>query len=710
MAVDPIILEFRAETARLKKQIDGLDKDIKTLGKDSKKSTDEMDKGFKKTEGSVKKTDNSLSKINKTFSVFATRIAAAFAIERIVRFTTETAQLAVEIEQLDQKAKIVFGESLPLVTRESENSANAIGLTAREFRSAAAGIADILVPLGFARAQSAELAIETTKLAGAISNWSGGQYTAAQSSEILQKALVGETEQLKSVGIVVDQTSKQFNERVAILQRDEQLTYQQARAIEILSQVTSQSADAQTAFANGADNIAVKQAKANAQAREGREAFAEMITPAVISITGNYGDLLQNITDRLTALGEGGFIDFFDAEMGRNIRVAKKEVNEFANEFVSSIESLSDENIKEFYRTLLRETRKVRMQSAAFQELEAEQQQKIRLDLELSLEDLIKGELARRKSVAAQKEILDSQKETTKETSKTNEQAAKVLETEQKITKEKQKQLDISDDPFAEFENTAADARAEQFAANQEAADNYVDSTTEAYEDALAAKIEFDNQETENIRGNYQSRLQAAQGFFSALGELATASGKRNKEFAIFEALINSALAITRAFADGGIADPITRAIYVAQVTAQTVAQLAVIKSQPVPSFYEGTDFVSDSPSKGRRRDDVSARLHYGEAVITADANKRNKGLSRALNKGRESDWIHSHHVLPALIAQKKDFEKQQKRDFATAITQSMALNMPDERIVREVKRSRLVQQAILEAYKTNGKQNPYRA
>ena len=178
---------------------------------------------------------------------------------------------------------------------------------------------------------------------------------------------------------------------------------------------------------------------------------------------------------------------------------------------------------------------------------------------------------------------------------------------------------------------------------------------------------------------------------------------------ATFQAFLNLYLAISDALSRPEL-DPISKAIYVAAQTAQAAAQIANIQSQQVPSFYEGTAFFTDSPSKGRKRDDGIARLHYGEAVIPSDANKRNKGLSAALIKGKEDKWIHSHHVLPALLAQKKEYEKMQQKNFATTLSNSLAFNMPDERIVREVKRSRIVQQMILEQYKTNQRRNPYRA
>ena len=70
-----------------------------------------------------------------------------------------------------------------------------------------------------------------------------------QVSEILSKAMLGETEQLKSMGIKVDISSKAFNERIKLVMKDTGVTLDQAKAMDIQRQIMEKSTDAQKAYA-----------------------------------------------------------------------------------------------------------------------------------------------------------------------------------------------------------------------------------------------------------------------------------------------------------------------------------------------------------------------------------------------------------------------------------------------------------------------------
>jgi hypothetical protein len=737
MSVDPIILEFRAETARLKKQIDGLDKEVNTLKKDSKSATDTMDKGFDKTSRTVKKTDGTVGKLNKTFNTLASRIVAAFAVERIISFTGEAIKLAGELQGVEAAFNRIGSPALLQGLRDATRGT----VSDLELMKNAVQASNFDIPLtelaslfDFARRRAKETGESVDFLVQSIVTGIG-----RKSPLILDNLGISATALKNRLGDVGIQTAEV------------------GQIAEIVGAIASEEMEK---MGDEAVTTADRIQQINAKFENFKVSVGQVAIPAFESLF----DVIDRIALRFDQIAiEGFFLDAVDPEATRNFNALNKEADKLVQTLKEDLSSAVDEDIPKVISNFNKQFRTSVQLSDEFKNLSQEYQvileqrvsgeanaaillrdqrdytaemketqDAIRESLEErgffekeNLDNTIKGVKEKLKELKAELEIANTQQhrnvvlgqiEAQQNILKT--MLGESLETEKKITKEKEKQSRLVE--LMIFKETEDDAIESEDAAAERAARNLVgleQSTNDLIADLTAQKLDMDRQEmdserqkTEFYREQQLARFQAAQGFFGALTQLAALSGERNKEFAIFEATINAALAITRAFADGGIADPITRAIYVASVTTQTLAQIAAIKAQPVPSFYEGTDFVSDSPSKGRRRDDVAARLHYGEAVITAEANKRNKGLSRALNKGKENDWIHSHHVLPALMAQKKDFEKQQKRDFATAITQSMALNMPDDRIVREVKRSRLVQQAILEAYKTTGKQNPYRA
>lgn len=194
----------------------------------------------------------SFGRMNNVFSSLKSLLPAlgvGFVVAQVGRLAREFFNLTKEIEFFERKAKFVFGDSLSEVNAAANEHAHIMGLTRKEYLGAAANVADLLVPLGFTRDSAAGLSIQLTNLSGALDEWSGGSLGAAQVNEILTKALLGETEQLKQLGIVVDQSSKSYNERIASLQKNNGLTLEQARAMDILTQIQSKSTDAQTAFA-----------------------------------------------------------------------------------------------------------------------------------------------------------------------------------------------------------------------------------------------------------------------------------------------------------------------------------------------------------------------------------------------------------------------------------------------------------------------------
>jgi hypothetical protein len=214
---------------------------------------------WKKYKAELESVQNRINQVNtgtqKSNAVFGMLKSALPAlgigavVTGLVSLGKEFFNLSKGMEQADRKARIVFGNSLPEVSAAAAENARQMGLTRNEYVKAAGNIADLLVPLGFARDKAAELSITTTNLSGALDEWSGGTLGAAEVNNILTKAMLGETDQMKQLGIVIDQSSKEYNARIDVLMKTQGVTKEQARALDILAQMQQKSVDAQTSFA-----------------------------------------------------------------------------------------------------------------------------------------------------------------------------------------------------------------------------------------------------------------------------------------------------------------------------------------------------------------------------------------------------------------------------------------------------------------------------
>jgi hypothetical protein len=214
--------------------------------------------------------------------------------------------LSREITLLDNKAKTVFAEALPGVEAWAEANKAAMGLSARETTALAVNLADLLKPMGFTSQQAAEQSQKMLDLAGALSSWSGGTKSAAEVSDIMTAALLGETDGLKALGISISASDVQA--RLAA-QGQDKLTgaaLQQATALATQQLILEKSTDAQDAWKNGAKAAAEQQNNATVKVKEAREALAVALTPAIQAGTAalsTFADWTKNNEGKVKALG-----------------------------------------------------------------------------------------------------------------------------------------------------------------------------------------------------------------------------------------------------------------------------------------------------------------------------------------------------------------------------------------------------------------------
>jgi hypothetical protein len=163
--------------------------------------------------------------------------------------------LTIEATQLEKRFETVFGNSKNVVTEAADVMSDKMGLTARQFRDAATGVGDLMIPLGFSRKKAAELSVEMIGLSGALNEWTGGTMGATEVSDILTKAMLGETEQLKSLGIAVSLESDEYKTLVKEKIKAGNVTKEQAKALAMMEMVQRKSIDAQNAYAAGGNKL-----------------------------------------------------------------------------------------------------------------------------------------------------------------------------------------------------------------------------------------------------------------------------------------------------------------------------------------------------------------------------------------------------------------------------------------------------------------------
>ena len=246
---------------------------------------------------SINGISNGYSLASSTLKTFTAYAGVAFGADAIISYGKEVFKAGIELSVFEKKARIVFGEALPGVTKAAEENATAMGLTSSQYVKAAADIGDLLIPMGFTRDAAAQMSVQLTNMGGVLSEWSGGTRSAAEVTHILNKALLGERDELKSLGIQISEEQVKQELQKKGYQDLTGRALEQAKALVTLEMIMSKSADAQTTYANGSDSIIRKQAEMSAKFAQIKEDLGTILIPLFAGLTALVSPLVGALSN-----------------------------------------------------------------------------------------------------------------------------------------------------------------------------------------------------------------------------------------------------------------------------------------------------------------------------------------------------------------------------------------------------------------------------
>lgn len=268
-----------ASVEQAKRQLDRIQKEMLATGRAAQTGSAQMRSAMSTAGARIRSTGRTIFTFGRRAATGFAVAAGAAAIAGMKMFN-----YAGQLGAMEAKAKIVFGNQIGLVKKWARENAKNMGLSSRELVGAAANFADLLIPMGFTRKEAAKMTKDVVGLSGALSAWSAGKYNAAEVSEILAKAMLGEREQLKSLGIAISEADVKAR---LIKNGTEDLTgaqLQQAKATATQQLIFEKSTDAQTAYAKGGNKLQRAQARISAAFKEFRDRILIKLTPVFENI------------------------------------------------------------------------------------------------------------------------------------------------------------------------------------------------------------------------------------------------------------------------------------------------------------------------------------------------------------------------------------------------------------------------------------------
>lgn len=250
--------------------------------------TTQFDRDIDRTQGMVAAKVRTLQGMLAGITAAAAAASGSFAL----------ANIASDAEETASKFETVFSRISDDANRMALSLRSAYGLGRTESKRLLADTADLLSGFGFTQESALDLSSQVQKLAVDLASFTNVEGGAQAASAALTKALLGERESVKSLGIAI--LEEDVKKRVA-LNTAQGLTFEterQAKAYATLQIAQEQSKNAIGDYARTSDSAANIMKLVRTRVIDAAESMGKIFLPAIRSI----GPLLASSLERFTEL------------------------------------------------------------------------------------------------------------------------------------------------------------------------------------------------------------------------------------------------------------------------------------------------------------------------------------------------------------------------------------------------------------------------
>jgi DNA repair exonuclease SbcCD ATPase subunit len=271
--------------------LDRLDKDYEV---DVDVDTRKAEKGIKRILKGVKSIG---SRVTNIFAMVGLAIDGIRESVRLIQSVAVYKNAARDANEIENKYLTVFETIRKKAQEVAEELANGFGLANSTAMELLGNTGDILVGFGFSEEMALNLSNMVNKLAVDLASFTNFQGGARRASEALTKAILGETESAKALGIVLRQGTEDFKNRVEALKETNGYTENQARAVTLLNEAYRQSKKAVGDFARTQDQLANMERVLEESYKEFKIWLGEQMIPAFKEMTKNAIKFFDSFTE-----------------------------------------------------------------------------------------------------------------------------------------------------------------------------------------------------------------------------------------------------------------------------------------------------------------------------------------------------------------------------------------------------------------------------
>jgi len=192
-------------------------------------------------------------------------------------------KLASDLEETDSKFRTVFSSIEEQAINTAKAFQNEFGLAEETSKNLLSSTGDLLVGFGFTEEAALELSEKVNRLSVDLASFTNFEGGAAGASRALTKALVGETESAKALGIVIRQNTTEYKNQVAEIMASQGVSELQAKAVANLDIAYSQSTKAIGDFARTSGSVANQTRKLSESLKQLGGQFGKDLIPVAQS-------------------------------------------------------------------------------------------------------------------------------------------------------------------------------------------------------------------------------------------------------------------------------------------------------------------------------------------------------------------------------------------------------------------------------------------
>jgi len=233
------------------------------------------------------------AKVNKTLVATGAAITA-FGVAGIAAFS-KTIPGARDLAEETSKLKTVFDE---INQTELEKTVKELGeayiLSDRQTTRLLASTGDLLTGLGFADDVALDFSKSVVELGSDLASFNNYQGGAAGAAEILEKALLGERDSLKQLGISILESDVKNQLLIDGTSELEGLALKQARANATLTLIMAQSGNAIGDTARTSEDLANRQRELTRQMENAADSIGTLLLPIALELTNVAISLIEH--------------------------------------------------------------------------------------------------------------------------------------------------------------------------------------------------------------------------------------------------------------------------------------------------------------------------------------------------------------------------------------------------------------------------------